>query len=110
MCVISLPVYDSYKSTHRLIQTDTINVKIKRGIPHKHIISICGVDYKIQFYAPTWLYSGKDYIDEWNNHCGKLRGKRYIHLYKKKSLIEQINYINLIISLGGCYLINIKNY
>lgn len=107
MCTIRVPVYNSYKSTQKLITTDIINVKIKRGITHKHILSISGVDYKIQFYAPTWLYNGDAYTGEWNKHCGKVRCKRYVHLYKKKSLLEQINYINLIIELGGCYLIRI---
>ena len=108
MAIVELPVYESYNCVHKLVKTNIMNIKIKKGLPHKHIISICGVDYKIQFYAPTWLYKGKEWIDEWNKHCGKIRGKRYVHLHKKKSLIEQIRYIQLIIKLRGCYLIKIN--
>lgn len=110
MTIVELPVYESYNRTYKLVKTTIMNIKIKKGIPHKHIISICGVDYKIQFYAPTWHYNDNDprKWKEWNKHCGKIRGKRYVHLHKKKSLIEQISYINLIIKLGGCYLIKIN--
>lgn len=108
---IEISVYDSRDRNSKIIQTTIDKISLKNGIPHKHILSINDIDYKIQFYAPTWIYNDGNprKWKEWNMHCGKLRTKRYIHLYKKRSLAEQIEYINTIIAIGGCYLLNIKN-
>lgn len=108
---VVLSVYDQYDICSKEINTTIDKISIKNGIPDKHILSINNIDYKIQFYAPTWIYNDGDprKWKEWNMHCGKLRTKRYIHMYKKKSLEAQIEYINSIIAIGGCYLIKIKN-
>ena len=107
---MEIEVYLDYKRIPTTIMLDVTRVRIKRGIAHKHILSINDIDYKIQFYAPTWVYNGGDpkVWEEWNKHCGKLRGKRYIHLYKKKNILHQLLYIKHIMKLGGCYLILIK--
>ncbi len=106
---VTVEVYSEHRGLSKSITTELDSICIKHSISHKHILSVKGTDYKIQFYAPTWLYGESDprRWKEWNRHCGKIRTKRYIHLYKKKTLLDQINYINDIISIGGGYLIKI---
>lgn len=74
----------------------------------KYLLVIKGKRYKIQFYAPTWVFSNKDTaIMFWNKNCGKKRTKRYNKLNKLKTKEDKLDYIVMNIRKYACYLIEL---
>lgn len=103
-----------------IIQTYTLDRKSKNiifniedvefsSIPScKHLLIIKGKRYKIQFYAPTWVFSNKaTAIMFQNKNRGKKRTKRYNKLNKLKTKEDKLDYIIMNIRKYACYLIEL---
>lgn len=73
-----------------------------------NLIKIDEVTYKIQFYTLRAMFnSDADYYNSWNKNCGKVRTKRYIHLNKRLTTSDKIDYLYLIAKQNGVYLLKI---
>ena len=113
---LGLNYFESKERGCRTIMFTIDSVKFHKVISktksanYKHILQIGTRYFSIVFYAPTWIYTTDLHSIIWNRACGKVRAKRYKHLYEKKTDYEKIKYLQMIMDKVGCYLLEIKDY
>jgi hypothetical protein len=100
---MELLTYNMRQGTGKIVEFMIEDVQFKN---HDKLI-INDIQYHIEFYAPTWTFSGRhESIDKWNQACGSVRCKRYKNLhYKNKTTIEKLRYLIMIMKQDGCYIL-----